>query len=115
MVEVAAGSHALRAGVRVGDILRGTTAVRMQMIYPTANLMFGGAVRASSASDCCVTYVSQICAAFPTLTCTLQVVRSAVPQCAVLIIFCPRKQTHRLRAVPWADGCKGNVNRLAAC
>ena len=42
VVDVAAGSHAGRAGVRVGDILRGTTAVRMQMEYPTANLMFGG-------------------------------------------------------------------------
>ncbi len=42
VVDVAAGSHAGGAGVRVGDILRGTTAVRMQMEYPTANLMFGG-------------------------------------------------------------------------
>jgi len=43
VVEVAAGGNAERAGVRVGDLLRGTTAARTQMEYPTANLMFGGA------------------------------------------------------------------------
>ncbi|KAK9819260.1 hypothetical protein WJX81_006412 [Elliptochloris bilobata] len=45
VVDVADGSHAGRAGVRTGDILRGTTAVRMQMEYPTANLVFGGVGR----------------------------------------------------------------------
>ena len=42
VVEVASGGNAERAGVKPGDLLRGTTAVRMQMEYPTANLMFGG-------------------------------------------------------------------------
>lgn len=42
VVEVGDGSNAQKAGVRAGDVLRATSAVRMQMEMPTWQLLGGG-------------------------------------------------------------------------
>jgi len=42
VVELLDGGSAAGGGVRVGDVLRGTTAVTMGMSYPTWQLMLGG-------------------------------------------------------------------------
>lgn len=42
VAEVTPGGAADGAGVRVGDVVRGSTAMMMQMVYPTTNLLFGG-------------------------------------------------------------------------
>ena len=42
VAEVAAGSSAAAAGVRAGDVLRATSAVRPQMEMPTWQLLLGG-------------------------------------------------------------------------
>eukprot|EP00775_Hariotina_reticulata_P001468 gene1468-1810_t len=39
------GGAAAAAGCRLGDVVRATTAMTMQMTYPTMNLMFGGVGR----------------------------------------------------------------------
>lgn len=48
VVEVGAGSNAEQAGVRVGDRLRATSAVRLQMEMPTWQLVAGGIGRPKS-------------------------------------------------------------------
>jgi hypothetical protein len=45
VTEVSEGSAAAAAKVRVGDVVRATSAVTMQMTYPTMNIMFGGVGR----------------------------------------------------------------------
>eukprot|EP00879_Flechtneria_rotunda_P004362 GHRR01004613.1.p1 GENE.GHRR01004613.1~~GHRR01004613.1.p1 ORF type:complete len:153 (+),score=23.47 GHRR01004613.1:73-531(+) len=46
VVEVAEGGAAARADCQIGDVVRGTTAMTMQMTYPTMNIMFGGKLQA---------------------------------------------------------------------
>ncbi|WIA21859.1 hypothetical protein OEZ85_004235 [Tetradesmus obliquus] len=45
VTEVSAGSAAEAAGCCVGDVVRATSAMTMQMVYPTMNIMFGGVGR----------------------------------------------------------------------
>eukprot|EP00878_Enallax_costatus_P007161 GHUV01007505.1.p1 GENE.GHUV01007505.1~~GHUV01007505.1.p1 ORF type:complete len:228 (+),score=53.81 GHUV01007505.1:252-935(+) len=45
VTEVTVGSAADAAGCRVGDVVRATSAMTIQMVYPTMNIMFGGVGR----------------------------------------------------------------------
>eukprot|EP00882_Tetradesmus_deserticola_P015462 GHRQ01016475.1.p1 GENE.GHRQ01016475.1~~GHRQ01016475.1.p1 ORF type:complete len:225 (+),score=86.40 GHRQ01016475.1:72-746(+) len=45
VTEVSPGSAAEAAGCRPGDVVRATSAMTMQMVYPTVNIMFGGVGR----------------------------------------------------------------------
>jgi hypothetical protein len=45
VAEVLADSNAAAAGLEPGDVIRATTAVSMQMSYPTWNLIAGGVGR----------------------------------------------------------------------
>jgi hypothetical protein len=45
VTDVSEGSAAAAAKVNVGDVVRATSAVTMQMTYPTMNILFGGVGR----------------------------------------------------------------------